>query len=66
MFAGKEVFRDTGNYEFKPGSWAVGAIIHLPKQAKSGEYILHAAISYHNRNETRSTPFYIDASSQKR
>jgi len=66
-FRGKEVFRDvTSNIDFKPGVWAVGAIIGIPKGAKSGAYTLDTTISYQDKNIGKRKIFYVDAPSGRR
>ena len=66
-FQGKEVFRDvTSNIDFKPGVWAVGAIIGIPKGAKSGAYTLDTTISYQDKNIGKRKIFYVDAPSGRR
>jgi hypothetical protein len=65
-FQGKEVARDhTQDYEFKPGSWAFGRLLGVPKNAKNGAYAIHTTVSYQRQNEVRNSTFYVDHSLKK-
>ncbi len=66
-FQGREVFRDaTSQIDFKPGVWAIGAIIGIPKSAKSGTYTMSTAIAYQGKKVEKSKTFYVATSSGRR
>jgi hypothetical protein len=66
-FQGKEVFRDVTNHiEFKPGMWAIGVIIGIPKGAKGGTYTVHTAISYRDKNIEKRKTFSVDTAPGRR
>src|SRR5437870_3703673 len=48
LFKGKQMFCDTTNYEFKPGTWTVDVFIGIPKEAARGVYALDVALRYEN------------------
>jgi hypothetical protein len=56
---GKILFRDTTNYEFKPGTWIVDAFIGIPREAKSGVYGLDIVLGYMNQKVKASSSFAV-------
>jgi hypothetical protein len=62
-FEGKQLLRDeTEEYEFKPGSWAVGAFITIPSAAKRGMYTLDVTMTYRNQVARQRKTFFVQAS----
>jgi hypothetical protein len=59
LFKGKEVFRDSTNYEFKPGTWTVDVFIGIPQEAGSGVYALDVALRYEKQLLKRSNSFIV-------
>ena len=53
------MFRDTTNYEFKPGTWTVDVFIGIPKEAVSGVYALDVALRYENQTLKKSNSFMV-------
>jgi len=59
LFKGREVFRDTTAYEFKPGTWTVDVFIGIPKDAGSGIYAIDIALRYGNETLQESNAFIV-------
>jgi hypothetical protein len=59
LFKGNDLFRDTTAYEFKPGTWTVDVFIDIPKEAKSGVYVLNIALQYGNNTLKGSNSFVV-------
>jgi len=59
LFKGREVFRDTTAYEFKPGTWTVDVFIGIPKEAGSGIYAVNIALRYGNETLKESNAFIV-------
>ena len=59
LFEGKQMFRDTTNYEFKPGTWTVDVFIGIPQEAVSGVYALDVALRYDNQTLKKSNSFIV-------
>ena len=59
LFKGQEVFQDTTDYEFKPGTWTVDVFIGIPKEAGGGVYALDVALQYGNETLKESNSFVV-------
>jgi hypothetical protein len=59
LFKGREVFQDTTNYEFKPGTWTVDVFIGIPKEAGGGVYALAVALQYGNETLKERNSFVV-------
>jgi len=59
LFKGKQMFRDTTDNEFKPGTWTVDVFIGIPKEAESGVYALDVALRYENQTLKKSNSFIV-------
>jgi hypothetical protein len=66
-FQGKELRRDvTNDFSFKPGVWAVGALVGVPKGAKSGMYTLDITVLYQDQSIKQSQVFHVEAPPRRR
>jgi hypothetical protein len=59
LFKGQEIFHDTTNYEFKPGTWTVDVFIGIPKAAGSGVYTLDSVLKYGSQTIRKSDSFIV-------
>jgi len=59
LFKGKQLFRDTTDYDLKPGTWTIDVFIGIPKEAVSGMYTLDVALRYENQTLKTSNSFIV-------
>jgi hypothetical protein len=58
-FQGAEMFRDSTDYAFKPGTWVVDVFIGIPKVAGSGVYTLETTLRYGSQMLRKSDAFMV-------
>jgi hypothetical protein len=59
LFKGEELYHDTTDYEFKPGTWTVDVFIGIPKEAVSGVYALNVTLRYADQTLKQSNSFVV-------
>ena len=59
LFKGEELYHDTTDYEFKPGTWTVDVFIGIPKEAASGVYALNVTLRYEGQTLKESNSFVV-------
>jgi hypothetical protein len=58
LFKGKVMWRDTTDYEFKPGTWIIDVKIGIPKDAARGAYAMDIMLHY-KRKAIRETKAFM-------
>ena len=58
-FEGRKIFRDTTDYEFKPGTWIIDAFVGIPEEAQSGVYAIDVVLKYKNQTIKDSHSFVV-------
>jgi hypothetical protein len=59
LFKGEEVYHDTTDHEFKPGTWTVDVFIGIPREAASGVYALDLTLRYAGQTLKESNSFVV-------
>lgn len=59
LYKGEQIFQDTTDYQFKPGTWAVDAFISIPKSARKGTYHMELLIIYADKTIKRDNKFTV-------